>query len=312
MGNSIRFLFLFFLIFSLRPDGSAQTSLAERLGYPKDAKLLIIHADDLAVAHSENQATFKSIAGGTVNSASIMVPCPWLPEVAAYAKRHPDHDLGLHLTVTSEWQPFKWGPVAPRGEVNSLVDEHGYFFDNCEDFARRARLEEVETELRAQVEKAKALGIEPTHLDSHMGCLFFSSPEIFGLLLKVGREYGIPVMLINDLLQSLPATFASQVTDQDIVIDHGFMANPPDYQGGMEAYYSNILRTLPSGVSIIIIHTAYDGPEMQGITVNHPEYGAAWRQADYDFFNSRTCRAILEEEGIQLVSWRTIGKLYKP
>jgi len=310
MEKSALKLFILFLIQGIAFHSSGQASLVERLGYSKDAKLLIIHADDLAVAHSENQASFKALAGGQVSSASIMVPCPWLPEVADYVQRHPDHDLGLHLTLTSEWQPYKWGPVAPQGQVSSLVNDYGYFHDNCADLAKNAKLDEIETELRAQIEKAKSLGVEPTHLDSHMGCLFFTTPEIFGVYLKLGREYGIPVMIIGDMLESLPAAFTDQITEDDIVIDHAFMANPPDYQSGLAAFYSKVLHTLSPGVSIIIIHTAFDDPEMQGVTVNHPDWGASWRQADYDFFTSAECRSILEKEGIKLVTWRAIGKLY--
>jgi len=288
-----------------------QPTLAERLGYSKDAKLLIIHADDLAVAHSENQASFKAMKDGSVTSASIMVPCPWLPEVAAYAKANPNHDLGLHLTLTSEWKHFKWGPVSDCDELCGLVDSNGYFFDNCASFASQTKPEAVEAELRAQIEKAKSLGIEPTHLDSHMGCLFFQSPALFGIYLKLGREYGIPTMVGQDLLNALPEPFKKEVTEKDIVIDRIFGAGPEDYQEGMAGYYSNVLKNIQPGVSLIIIHTAYDDAEMQGVSVDHPDWGAAWRQADYDFFTSETCRKLIKEQGIQLITWREIGKLLK-
>jgi hypothetical protein len=291
----------------------AQTppTLAERLGYPADAKLLIIHADDLAVAHSENKASFNAMQNGVVTSASIMVPCPWLTEVSAWAKANPGHDLGLHLTLTSEWKHFKWGPVTECADLNGLVDSNGYFYDNCADFAAHAKPLAVERELRAQIEKAKAMGIEPTHIDSHMGCLFFQNPVLFGIYLKLGREYGIPAMVSHDLLGMLPAPFKQAVTAQDIVIDHIITASPEDYKKGMAQYYTNVLQTLQPGVSALLIHTAYDDAEMQGISVDHPDWGAAWRQADYDFFTGAACRDLLKTHNIRLITWREVGKLLK-
>src|ERR1700733_2619407 len=108
------------------PQAIPLKTIAERLGYPADSKLLIIHADDLAVAHSEDAASFDALDKHAVTSASIMVPCPWLTEVAAYAKAHPDMDLGLHLTLSSEWKDYRWGSVAPRDQVPSLFDSSGY------------------------------------------------------------------------------------------------------------------------------------------------------------------------------------------
>ena len=293
--------------------GNAQSSpsLAERLGYPTNTKLLILHADDLGMSHSENQASFEALISGNVNSASIMVPCPWLPEVAFFFRDFSTADLGLHLTLTSEWKNYKWGPAAPRSTVSSLVDSLGYFHESCATLAARARPEEVELELRAQIEKAKAMGIEPTHLDSHMGCLFFTLPELFQIYLKLGREYQIPVMLGRDMLSQLPSASGVILTDKDVVVDRVLTAGPEDYKGGMSAYYERTLRELLPGVSVLLMHLAYEGPEMQGMTYDHPDWGAAWRQADFDFFSSGTCKKILAEEGIQLITWRELGKLIK-
>ncbi|MGI9553007.1 MAG: polysaccharide deacetylase family protein, partial [Aurantibacter sp.] len=153
-----------------------QKTVAERLGYPADAKLLIIHADDLGVAHSENMASIKALEEGTVNSASIMVPCPWFPEIAAYARGHSTADLGLHLTLTSEWKYYKWGPVTSKDSVTSLVNNEGYFYDLVPKVAEHADPKHVEIELRNQVKKALLTGIDVTHLDTHMGTVF-ATPE---------------------------------------------------------------------------------------------------------------------------------------
>lgn len=292
----------------------AQTNrtLAERLGYPAGTKLLILHADDLAVAHTENQASFKALETGSVTSASIMAPCPWLPEVAAFAKANPGADLGMHLTLTSEWKYLKWGPVAPRNQVSSLLDSLGYFYDNCGDLNAHAKPEEIETELRAQINKAIAMGIAPTHLDSHMGCLFFTTPTLFDIYLKLGRDYRIPAMVSRDMLDQLPEPFRKSITEQDIVLDHVITATPEDFKGGMPAYYERVFRSLEPGVSVILMHLAQNDGEMQGVAADHPDWGAEWRQADFDFFISDNCRKILKEQGIKLITWREVGKLLAP
>src|ERR1700736_3680714 len=164
---------LLWLVAGFAPPGQAQNKVpvAEKLGFARDAKLLIVHADDVGMTHAVNAATIKALESGGVNSASIMVPCPWFPEIADYAKAHPEADFGLHLTLTSERVYYRWGPVAPRDKVASLVEENGYFWH---DWTPNTRIEpkEVELELRAQVERAYAMGIRPTHLDSHQYRLY--------------------------------------------------------------------------------------------------------------------------------------------
>jgi len=147
----------------------AQTrTIAERLGHPANSKLLILHADDLGVAHSENAASLDALDKGVINSASIMIPTPWVTEVAEYAKKNPNADLGLHLTLTSEWATYRWGSTAPRDQVPSLHDADGTLPRSTQTVATRAKLDEVEKELRAQIDRAYAIGIKPTHVDSHM------------------------------------------------------------------------------------------------------------------------------------------------
>ena len=132
-------------------------TLAERLGYAKGAKLLIVHADDLGVSHSENQATIDGFTGGMVNSGSIMMPCPWVPEIADYAIKNPEADLGLHLTLTAEWKLFKWDPVLPVADVPGLVNDKGFMYDNCNDVTLNASVEEVEKEAMKTMEKAETM-----------------------------------------------------------------------------------------------------------------------------------------------------------
>jgi len=283
-------------------------SLAEQLGYSDDAKLLILHADDLGVAHSENQASFDAFEKGMVNSGSIMVPCPWFNEVVVWAKSHPEADLGLHLTLTAEWKHLKWGPVLPAGEVPGLVNEQGFFYDNVADVVAHANAEEVEKELRAQIERAMAFGLKPTHLDTHMGSIL--NEKFYPVYVKLGQEYNIPVMSSHTLLTMMP--FLKPLIPKDaLLIDHLHMANPESFKTGMAEFYSKQLKSLPVGVNVLLMHLAYDNQEMQAVTVDHPDYGAQWRQQDFDFFTSEACRKILKEENIQLITWREIGALLR-
>src|SRR4026207_602531 len=117
---------------------SQTKTIQERLGYPKDAKLVIIHSDDLGVSHSENAASIAAMEKGSVSSASIMVPCPWFPEIAAYAQTHPAADLGLHITLTSEWKNYKWGPVTAKEKVPGLVNKNGFLYSSVDSVSQNA------------------------------------------------------------------------------------------------------------------------------------------------------------------------------
>jgi predicted glycoside hydrolase/deacetylase ChbG (UPF0249 family) len=195
----------------------AQKTLQEKLGFSKDSKLLILHADDLGMSHSENSATIYGMEHGSINSASIMVPTPWFSEIAAYARAHPMADLGLHLTLTSEWSYLKWGPVASKSEVPGLVNKNGFLFSSVDSVHRSATTAEVEKELRAQIEKAKQFGVDFTHLDSHMGTIF-GKAEFLKVLIKLGREYKVPVLLSKS---GFGAAFGvdidPMITDKDVV-----------------------------------------------------------------------------------------------
>jgi chitin disaccharide deacetylase len=278
----------------------AQQTLQERLGYSKTTKLLIVHADDLGVAHSEDNASFNALEKGSVSSASIMVPCPWFSEVAAYAAAHPKADLGLHLTLTAEWNYFKWGPMADKQNVPGLVNKNGYFFSSVDSVIKSSNATEVERELRAQIEKAKQAGIDITHLDSHMGTLY-SSKDYLQVLLKLGKEYKVPVMLNQQVLM-----MSGSAASDNVMLNNIYMETPQDRAKGTDAFYTNILNSLQPGVNLIIIHAANDDSEMQAVTVDHPDYGAAWRQADVNFFTSEACKKLLKQNGIQLVTWREI------
>ena len=297
---------LLLLILPLTRSSAQSQTLASRLGYPADSKLLIIHADDLAVAHSEDAASFDALDKGSASSASIMIPCPWLTEVAAYAKAHPDADLGLHLTLTAEWKSDRWGPVASKDTVPSLFDPDGYLWPETQPALQHIKAEEAERELRAQVERAIAMGIHPTHLDSHMGVLF-ARPDLFAAYVKVAREYKLP--FLGMLGPMVSPEMRKSLSDKDIFPDSIIIAGPNLAPTGWKDFYLNAIKNLKPGLTEIIVHLAHDDAEMQAVTVDHPDYGAAWRQRDYDAITSPDLKKALADNHVILIHWKDIGKL---
>ena len=302
-GGFAGILFLTFAVIALQ----AQTkTVAERLGHPADSKLLIIHADDLAVAHSVDTASFEALNKNAVTSASIMVPCPWLNEVAAYAKDYPDADLGLHLTLTSEWKSFRWGPVESKNKVMSLLDPSGYLWPETAQAASNLKPEEAEREIRAQIERAMAMGIHPTHLDSHMGVLF-SKPELFAVYVKVAHEYKLPFFFVK--IPGIPNQLLALLSDKDVIVDSFAMANPTVRPEEWKDFYLNAIRNLKPGLTETIVHLGHDGAELQAVMVDHPDYGSAWRQRDFDFVTSAEFKKALDENHVVLVKWKDLKKL---
>lgn len=298
---------ILFAIFALLSQAPAQTrSLAERLGYPADSKLLIIHADDLAVAHSEDAASFDALDRRAASSASIMIPCPWLMEVADYAKAHPDADLGLHLTLTSEWQSDRWGSVSPKDQVPSLFDPSGYLWPETGPAVEHIQADEAEREIRAQVERALAMGIHPTHLDSHMAVLF-ARPDLFAAYVKVAHEYKLPFLAMRD--PNAPPALLATLSDKDVVPDAIVIANPRIAASDWKNFYATAIRNLKPGFTEIIVHLGHDDAELRAVTLNHPDYGAAWRQRDYDVITSPEFKKGLDDNHVILIHWSEIKKL---
>ena len=286
----------------------ADQPLNVRLGYPADSKLLIINADDLAMSHSENDASFTALDQKLVTSATVMVPAPWFGEVAAYAKTHPDADLGLHLTLTAEWQTFRWGPVTPRNLVPSLVGPDGNFYATTEEFVQHAKVNEVEIEVRAQIERARAMGLDPTHLDAHMHSLY-ATPQLFAVLQKVAREYKLPIRMARNeqvFRDLLPYVQASDPFPDAIFSPQG------DVQPAVwKDYYLNVVKNLQPGVTELFVHLAHDDAEMRAVTVNYAVWDAAWRQRDIDVISSPEFKKALTDNHVTLIGWRQIQRLIR-
>lgn len=285
------------------PAFAHEHTIQERLGYSADTKLLIIHADDLGMGHSKNVATFKSMEEGVVTSASVMMACPWMSEVLDLAEAHPEADLGIHITLTAEWKHYKWGPLLGKDHVPSLVTKQGWFHDNVPDFAAAAKIDEIEREVRAQVEYARELGLEFTHFDGHMNAMT-ATDEIKSLYLRLGNEYGVPIRLHEHAGAEVDsAELKDALGNYKANLTEIYGAPPETYPDGMVAYYNDVLRNLSPGLNLIVLHIAYDDLETQAITVDHPNWGARWRQIDFDWATSPETKAIIDEEGIVLIDF---------
>lgn len=181
------------LLLLVMQETSAQQTYAEKLGWPKGAKVIIFHVDDAGMSQYSNEGAKKSIQNGIATSCSIMMPCPWAASFAKYAVANPGLDAGLHLTLTSEWKDYRWPPLNGIAHSEGLVDDEGCMWHEVEEVIQHASPDVVEQEIRAQLSRALKLGLKPTHMDSHMGTLFAHIPYLERYI-KVGAEFGIPVM----------------------------------------------------------------------------------------------------------------------
>ncbi len=277
-------------------------------------RYLIIHADDAGMSHSVNAATIDSMTKGAVSSASIMVPCPWFPEFAAYAKEHPELDYGIHLTLNAEWKYYRWGPVSPRDQVPSLVDKDGHLWDNIQQVAANVKANEVETELRAQIDRAKEFGVPLTHLDTHMGAVI-SRPDLLEIYVNLGIEYDLPVMFVRTFSAEVAKEYPALLEKSDDLVrvldrqGYPILNSIAQFYGGdtHEERKSNYLRTirdLKPGVTQLIIHCGYDNEELRHITSSSER-----RDGDRRIFTDPVVMAELKNLGIEVISWKQFRQM---
>jgi chitin disaccharide deacetylase len=271
------------------------------LGYPADARLLIINADDFGMCHAINDAILRSLTDGVVCSTSVMVPCPWARHALHLLKEHPAIPFGIHLTVICESVHYRWGPLTCRDKVPSLLDETGYFYspERIPKFLAQARLEELDVEFRAQIETVLAANLTPTHLDWH--CLRNGQrADIFDLTLRLAHEYGLALRvaerpLIDDVQrQGLPTA------------DHDLLDSFTLETSDKAARYAHMLRDLPAGLSEWAVHPGLDTAELRAI---QPD-GTQVRQTDFDVMISADTRAMIQQEGITLLSYKPLQRAW--
>jgi predicted glycoside hydrolase/deacetylase ChbG (UPF0249 family) len=269
-------------------------TLAERLGYRADDRLLIVNCDDLGSTHAANIGVYESLREGIATSATLMVPCPWARDAAA---RHRGEDVGVHLTLNAELDHYRWGPIT---HAPSLLDGDGGFPRTLRDVWDHADLDEVRRELRAQIERAILWGFDISHLDSHMGSVQLR-PEFFDIYLDLAVEFGLPLRLSGASTErTIGFPFRQLAGDEGVVFPDNFVLVRSGV--GSRRDIERAVMDLRPGVTEVYVHPAVDSPELRAAT---PDWAA--RVDDHDLVtNDRSLRAMLERAGVHLVGYRAL------
>ena len=296
----------------LLPLAHAEPTFGERLGWKATDRILILHNDDVGMSHESNVGTIEGYEKGLVSSNSVMMPCSWVLEWRDYARSHPNVDTGLHLTLTSEWKQYRWRPVAGASVVPGLVDAEGYMPREVPQVYASASPDEIETEIRAQIALAEKMGLPITHLDSHMGTLFYN-PEYFERYIKVGIEKQIPVMMVsgraepkNDIerqLMPMIRAAAEKVWDGGLPVLDFLQQSTADTSNPkvMAATLVEHLRALEPGITQIILHGTRQGCDFDAISGSGGK-----REAELEMVLNADVKKAIAEEGIVLTTYREL------
>jgi predicted glycoside hydrolase/deacetylase ChbG (UPF0249 family) len=266
----------------------------KRLGYPADARLLIIHADDFGMCHATNADSFRSLKEGIVQSTTLMVPCPWALHAMHWLRDNPEVAFGVHLTAICDGADYRWGPLTARDKVPSLVDETGYFyrFERMAEFFAQVNLDQLEVEFRAQIEAVLAAGLKPTHLDWH-SLRIGARPDILDVMIGLAKAYGLALRVMGQPVIEKVQSQGLPTNDYDFL--DSYLLDIVD----KPARYAQLLRELPAGLSEWAVHPGLDSAELLTIEpgANH------FRQTDFDFLMSAEAREVIAQEGITLLSY---------
>lgn len=292
-------------------DPSEPVSLAVALGFAPDARVAVVHCDDIGMCHAANLGAFEALENGPATCGSVMVPCPWFAEAAGLIRERPDLDIGVHLTLNAEWSNYRWGPVAGRGAVPSLLDHEGMLPRTVAEVHANARPEEVEIELRAQIDAALAAGIDVTHLDSHMGTVLM--PPLSDVYVRLAIDYRLPIFLFRPtprVLDERGLSPARAVIERAVAgaraagipLFDGFDADSLSFAPGEGLAHNRArLQGLGAGVHYLICHPAKAGEELAAIA---PE--AHCRDFERTFYGGASGRRALEEFGIETIGMRPL------
>lgn len=287
--------------------GNSGLTTAARIGLGPEVRALVVNADDFGLCRDENQATIEGLERGLFTSATILAPAPGFDEVAEFARRSPDADLGVHLTLTSEWPNYRWGPVLGREAVPSLVDAAGFLWPDVAAVYAHARLDEAQAELRAQIDRVIAAGIDPSHLDCHMGPLHLRA-DFHRLYVRLACDYRLPIRVTPraTLRRMGLGAIIEQLDKAGILYPDNFIVSGRRSPETVAEYWTGIIRALPPGVSEIYCHPAYARDELRGFA-----HDALKRKADFRFFTGASVRELIALEGIQLIGYRKLREVMR-
>ncbi len=328
MPRSIFNLLIIILIPVFLRSQVPDSTFAERLGFPKGARVLILHVDDAGMSLQSNEGAEMALTRGVSTSVSVMMPCPWVPGFLEFLKSHPDIDAGLHLTLTSEWEQYRWGPLSGSKSTPGLADSAGYLWSSVEEVVKHASADEVDREMRAQLDKARAMGFEPTHLDTHMGTVY-GSPEFLMRYIRLGMQTHIPVMLpggSDKLIQAethLPDASIVQMRllakqlwnaglpvlddlhnfSYDWIIPADIAADDKKLDEYKTAKYMEALKTLSPGLTMMIMHCTNTGPDFKYISDSGPT-----RKGDLLAMMNPAFKKAIADQGIILTTWREVKR----
>ena len=278
-------------------------------------RVLITHADDFGFCHAANAATAECLASGASSCASVLVNAPWFPEAARLCRENPRFDVGVHLTLTSEYDGLRWSAVSTRDATAGLHDEEGYLWRTVVDALTHVPPEVARAEMRAQLEIALEAGIDVTHIDTHMGTVVH--PRYLLDYLDLAREFEVPAFLPRPDLERLEAqpqsrSFAAEyvaalegVSDADVPMLDSIVIDtllPLDQCGGNKRdFFETAIRGIEPGLTHLLFHPAEASAELEAAT-------GTWetRNADFEVFSDPAMRAFIEGEGIHLIGYREL------
>ncbi len=288
--------------------------ILQKLGLADDDRAIIIHTDDIGMCQATLPAFADLLDFGLISSGATMVPCPWFPQVVAYCRQHPQVDMGVHLTLTSEWDVYRWGPISTRDTASGLIDQEGYFFRQSEAVQEHGDAKAVQLELETQLERALAAGIDVTHIDSHMGAV--AHPKFMPAYVGLALQRRIPVlnlrldeagwqeMGMDSGTAAFAAQFAQQLEAQGMPLFDNLVMMPLDQPDNRVELVKETFDSLPPGLTYLIIHPACDTPELRAIA---PDW--AGRVADYRAFTSTKLRNHIRNSGVQVIGYRALREL---
>ena len=285
-----------------------------KVGLSDTDRAVIIHMDDVASAQAANAAYKDLVDFGLISSAAVMVPCPWFPDSAAFCRAHPEVDMGVHLTLTSEWNEYRWGPISTRDTATGLLDGEGYFYRRQPPVYEKADPEAVYLELKAQIDRAIAAGIDPTHIDSHMGTL--AHEKFIPIYARLALEYRLPPTILIRADEAtfraagLEARLAQQTVDelesQGVPLLDNIWGMPLDKPEDRLETAKQGFAALPVGITHFYLHPCHDTPELRATM---PDW--ANRVADYETFLLEELRQFIHDQGIHIIGNRVLRDLMR-